>query len=229
MTALRPAHPLSVQRLHSLIRVLAATAAVLACPPAATGRVDAQKLVVVLYPHESDGAPGILLVNRALRATFASQQTAKIEIRNEYVDTARLHDAEFMKAQVALLQQKYAGRTVDLVIAGLSSGLDFALAVRGEVFPGVPVVFALVDQREVSARRLPPDVVGVPIRVDLTGTLDLALRLHPDTRRAFVIAGSSSFDAKWEAETRQTFRPYENQLEFVYLTGLPMDELLVRF
>jgi signal transduction histidine kinase len=129
---------------------------------------------------------------------------------------------------VSLLRRKYAGRKVDLVIAGLSSGLDFAVKYRGELFPGVPIVFVAVDEREVKARRLPHDVIGVPIRMDLRGTLDLALRLHADTRRVFVIAGKSPFDADWEAEARRTFRPYEDRLEFVYLTGLPMDELLGR-
>src|SRR5262249_23146415 len=106
--------------------------------------------------------------------------------------------------------------------------LDFALEHRDELFPGVPIIFVAVDQREVKARRLPPDVIGVPIQMDLRGTLDLALRLHPDTRRVFVIAGSARFDTDWEAEARRTVLPYENRLEFIYLTGLPMDELLGR-
>jgi len=189
---------------------------------------EAPKLVVVIYPYECDGAPGIIEVNRALRSTFSSQMPGHIEVRNEYVDTSRLRDAEFMRAQVALLQRKYAGRKIDLVIAGLSSGLDFALAIRNEVFPEIPIVHVLVDQREVQARRLPPDVNGVPVRMDLTGTLDLALRLHADTRRVFVIAGSSPLDTEWVAEMRRAFRPYENRLEFSYLTGLAMEELLER-
>jgi PAS domain S-box-containing protein len=183
---------------------------------------------VVIYPHESDGAPGIIQVNRAIRSTFAGQPAGDVEVRNEYVDTTRLRDADFMRTQVALLRSKYAGRNVDLVIAGLSSGLDFALAVRDEVFPGVPVVFVLVEQRELRARQLPADVIGVPVRMNLTGTLDLALRLHPDARRVFVIAGSSPFDTQWEAEARRTFRTYEDRVEFVYLSGLPMDDLLER-
>ena len=35
-----------------------------------------------------------------------------------------------MQAQVSLLRRKYAGRKVDLVIASLSSALDFALKYR---------------------------------------------------------------------------------------------------
>src|SRR5262249_22759605 len=101
-----------------------------------------------------------------------------------------------------------------------------ALKHREEIFPGVPVVFAAVEQREVKARKLGPGVVGVPIHFNLTATLDLALRLHPNTRRVVVVAGATRMDAYWEAQARQAFRDYEDKLEFVYLTGLPMNDLL---
>lgn len=214
--------------LRNLTPVLATVTLLAGTSAAAAGEPGVPKHVLVVYPHECDGAPGIVLVNRGIRSTFAAQPTGQIEVRNEYVDTTRLRDAEFMHAQAALLRQKYAGRKVDLVIAGLSSGLDFVLAIRDEVFPGVPVVFVLADEREVAARRLPPGVTGVPVRMDLQGTLDLALRLHPDTVRVFVVAGSSAFDAGWAAEARRAFRPYADRAEFEYLTGLPMDELLAR-
>jgi ABC-type uncharacterized transport system substrate-binding protein len=212
---------------HHLSALLVVVTTLCLGAPAGATDPDAPKLVVVLYPHECDGAPGIVLVNRAIRSTFAGQP-GRIEVRNEYVDTTRLGDPEFMRTHVAQLRQKYSGHKIDLVVAALSAGLDFALAVRDEVFPGVPVVYVLVEQREVAARRLPLGVTGVPVRMDLTGTLDLALRLHPDTRRVFVVAGSSAFDAKWEAEARQAFRPYEDRVEFAYLSGLPMADLLAR-
>lgn len=207
--------------------VLVTAVAVLSCGSSAVAS-EPSKLVVVLYPGESDGAPGIKAVDNALRSTFANQGPGRIEICNEYVDTARLGDAAFAQTLIALLRLKYAGRKVDLVIAGLSSALDFTLEYREKVFPGVPVVFVAVDQREVKARRLPPDVIGVPIRFDLKGTLDLALRLHPDTRRVCVIAGSAPFDTEWAADARRTFQPYADRLEFVYWTGLPMDDLVGR-
>src|SRR5262245_46947710 len=111
----------------SRLPILIALIAILALSSSAPASSESRKLVVVLYPAESDGAPGIVLVNRAIRSTFASESPAPIDIRNEYLDTSRFRDAEFMQTQVSLLQQKYAGRKVDLVIAGLSSGLDFTL------------------------------------------------------------------------------------------------------
>src|SRR5262245_33179913 len=70
-----------------------AVVALLSCgPPAVAAGPDAPKLVVVVYPDESDGAPGMVLVNRAIRSVFATESPVRIEVRNEYVDTTRLRD-----------------------------------------------------------------------------------------------------------------------------------------
>ena len=114
------------------------------------------------------------------------------------------------------------------IIPALAPSLDFVLKYRDELFPGVPVVYGAIDQQEVKARNLGLGVVGVPMTVNLAPTLDLALRLHPGTRRVFVVAGKSKTDAYWVAEARRAFRGREGEVEFVYLTGLPLDDLLRR-
>jgi PAS domain S-box-containing protein len=188
---------------------------------------DQSRLVVVLYPDDyARGGPGSILVDRGIRTTFAAGFHGNIEVHSEYLDVARFQSMEYQQHLTEFLRQKYTGRKVELVIAGLSPSFDFALKHREEIFPGVPLVFCAVDQREVNARRLPGDVIGAPIRFDLAATLDVAVRLHPNTARVFVIAGSAEFDSSWVAEARRVFRPYEEKLEFVYLTGLPMHALL---
>jgi signal transduction histidine kinase len=206
--------------------VLPLLALLFVCPSAAPAGPETIRMVVVLYPDNSDGSPGNSLADQGIRSTFAAGSPERVEIYNEYLDVSRPPDAARQRLQAEYLRQKYAGRKVDLVIAGLSSGLDFALEHRGAIFPGVPIVFCAVDRREVKARKLDPDVIGVPMKFDLAATLDLALRLHPNTRRVVVVAGCARFDAYWEAEARQTFRAYEDKLEFVYLTGLPLEDLL---
>ncbi len=194
-------------------------------PAAAPGDV---RTVVVLYPENADGSPGSVLVTQSIRTTFASGSSEPVQIRNEYLDLSRFQDAGHRRFLAEFLRQKYAGQKIDLVIAGLAPSLDFALEYRHEIFPGVPVVFMAVDQQEVQRRTLPADVIGVPVKMDLATTLDVALRLHPKTRRVFVIVGSSRFDAYWEGVARRTFRPYEGRVELVYLSGLSMDDLLKR-
>jgi PAS domain S-box-containing protein len=184
------------------------------------------RLVVILYPQNDDGSPGNALFDQGLRSTFENSTGEPIELYAEFLDLARPHSSEDRRLHLDYLRRKYAGRRADLIIAALSPALDFALEYRAELFPGAPVVYCAVDQREANARKLPPDVVGVPIAMELAPTLDLGLRLHPDTQRVYVVAGKSAFDTDWVAEARQEFRPYEKRVEFVYLTGEPLDDLI---
>jgi PAS domain S-box-containing protein len=221
----RRARESSSPRIFGLLRLLA-LATILFFGPF-TGAVAAAniRMVVVLYPDNNDGSPGNFLVDQSIRAAVAAGSSDRVEIHNEYLDVSPVRTDGFKQLQTEFLRQKYVGRKVDLVIAGLSSGLDFILAHRERIFPGVPIVFCAVDEREVRARKLPPDVIGVPLKMDLLATLDLALQLHPNTERVFVIAGMAKFDADWEAEARQAFRAYD-KLEFVYLTKLRLEDLL---
>jgi PAS domain S-box-containing protein len=196
------------------------------CGFAAADGANRTRLVVVLYPENNDGSPGKVLADQSIRSTFASNSAERIEVYDEYLDVSLARDASDQQFQVDYLRRKYAGRKVDVVIAGLSLSLDFALTHRQEIFPGVPLVFCTVDEQELNARKLPADVIGVPVKMDLAASLELALKFHPDTQRVFVVAGRGKMDAFWDAEAREVFRPYETRLQFHYLVGLPMDDLL---
>ena len=193
---------------------------------ALAGGPEKPKTVVILYPDANDGRPGHVLVDSGIRSTFAGGAFPKVEIHGEHLDLARFPDASYQQDVADFLRRKYADRKIDLVMVGLATGLDFALKHRDHVFPGVPIVFCAVDEQEVKVRNLPPDVIGVPIKMDLAATLDVALQLQPATERVYVITGKSQFDRQWEAEARRIFQAYEDRLEFIHLAGLPMPDLL---
>lgn len=184
------------------------------------------KLVVVLYPGANDGSPGNLLVDRGIRDVFENAPAGKVEIHNEYLDVTRFTERAYRLDLAQFLQKKYSGRHVDLVMVGLASALDYYLEYREQIFPKAPVVFFAVDHSEIQRRSLASDIVGVPIEVDLLGSLDFALRLHPDTERVYVVIGKARYDASWEATARAVFAQRANRAEMVYLTGLPVAELL---
>jgi PAS domain S-box-containing protein len=211
---------------RAFLALLAVLPWLLVCPFAAAAGTGKPRLVVVLYPENNDGSPGNTLVNQNIRSTFVASSREPVQIYDEYLDLSPPRDPGHRQIQIEYLRRKYAGRKIDLVIAGLSSGLDFALKYREAIFPRVPIVFCAVDEEEIKARRLPADVIGTPLRFDLTATLDLALRLQPKTRRVVVIAGSAPMDAFWAAQARRAFRAYEMRLEVVYLAGLPLPDLL---
>ncbi len=207
---------------------MALSAVLLLCAGASAAMPPHVRTVVVLTPDNALGAPGSIQFNQGLRATFAASSREDIQIRFEPLDISRFADLRSREILADFLRQKYAGQKIDLLVTGLAPSLDFALEHRQTIFPGVPVVCAALDGEELRKRALPADVIGIPVEMDLVGTLELALQLQPETRHVFVIAGSSSFDRRWEGVARQRFRPLESRVEVVYLSGLSMDALLKR-
>jgi signal transduction histidine kinase len=96
------------------------------------------------------------------------------------------------------------------------------------IFPGAAIVFCGIDRRQFGTPSLPPNVTGVLLKREFAPTLEVALRLHPDTERIVVVAGTSKFDSDLLAQAQEEFRPYENRLAFTYLTTLPLSETLAR-
>jgi signal transduction histidine kinase len=213
---------------HRLLVPIALSVLLLPCAGASAATPGNVRTVVVLAPDNSQGSPGGIQFNQGIRATFAAHSREHLQLRFEPLDISRFPDAEGRALLANFLRQKYAGQKVELVIAAMSPALDFALEHREQIFPGIPIVFSALDDEEVRKRTIPADVIGAPLEYDLGGTLELALRLQPETRRVFVVVGSASYDARWEAIARQRLRPYEDRLELVYLSGLSMDDLLNR-
>ena len=168
-----------------------------------------------------------MLADRGIRSTFANAYQGAVEIHNEYLDISRFPEAAIKEDLAKFLGRKYAGRKIDLVIAGLASGLDYALKYRDEIFPDNPIVFMAVDRKEIRARTLPADVIGVPIQMDLAASLEVALRC-PARHTAGLCRGG-------QGEIRQLLggggaapssAGMRTSWKSIYLAGLPMAELL---
>ena len=110
------------------------------------------------------------------------------QIFNEYIDEKRL-DPEKIKFS-ELLRRKYAGQKFDVILSVSPAALNMLLAMGNTLWPGVPVVFMIVDYRMLP-ERLPSNFTGVTADIDFPGTLDLALRLQPQTQHVFYIVGIS--------------------------------------
>ena len=116
---------------------------------------DNVKFIVVLYPEANNGSPGSMLADSGIRTGFRNDYQGPVEIHNEFLDVSRFPDNSYQDDLARFLGRKYAGRRIDLVIAGLSSGPDYALKYRDEIFPGIPIAFCAIDRKEFQSRQLP--------------------------------------------------------------------------
>lgn len=110
-----------------------------------------------------------------------------IEVSYEYLDTKRHVTGAHLLPLRELLRVKYAGHAPACIIAVDDFALDFALELRSALWPGVPVAFCGINDENPARFTDQAAVTGVFERVDLNGTLNLALHLHPATRRVVLL------------------------------------------
>src|SRR5262249_31153950 len=127
---------------------------------------------------------------------------------------------------VQYLRSKYASRRTDVVLAAGFDALNFALQHGPQIFGDIPFVFVSVERHRLDGLRLPSGFSGVTHLDDVRGTLEVALRLQPDTTEVVVLGGTAEYDQKWLRHDRLIFDQLSARVHFRYLTDLPMLALL---
>jgi ABC-type uncharacterized transport system substrate-binding protein len=85
---------------------------------------------------------------------------------------------------------KYKNQQIDLMITFRTPPPnEFTTLFRTGLFKDIPVVYLLRD-----SERPDPNSTGVYYDLDVKKTLELALKLQPNTRRVFTVVGSSKVD-----------------------------------
>ncbi|HWN99645.1 MAG TPA: PAS domain S-box protein [Blastocatellia bacterium] len=188
-----------------------------------------QKRVLVLYAVRKE-APAPVVFENTYQKTLQEGLADSLDYYSEHIDVARFPEPDYQAALRDFLRHKYEHHQPDLIIATSGTCIEFVERYGAQLFPGKPVVFNGGE----AAQPL-PNATGVSSKIDMKSTLDLALKLPPgitrgfvvsrDVRRVFVVSGASDFDKYYERIARRQFQEFEGQVEFTYLTGLPMADL----
>lgn len=169
--------------------------------------------------------PYNMVSDEQIESVISNNRNIRTQIFNEYMDEKRL--AVNAQAFAELLRQKYTGKKVDLILAVSPAALNLLLGEGATLWPGVPIVFLIVDLRAVPSH-LPANVTGVMADVDFAGTLELALRLQPETKQVFYIVGDSQYEQFLRHAAERDLEPFAGRVQIEYLDHLPLSKLLTR-
>jgi len=181
---------------------------------------------VLLLFDERTELPGLSVLNADFLNTLRSGSADPVEIYTEEMDLSRFRSDTYFAHFRDYLRSKYAAKSIDVAVAAMGPSLDFLVKDGKDVFPGIPIVFCGVDQRELDNLALPASATGVLVKREFRPTLELALRLHPETRKIVVVSGTSEFDTRLVEQAKAEFHSFEEHLAFTYLSALPMPKLL---
>ena len=188
---------------------------------------DAAKKVVVLY-WESKDSVGNISFDKGLQAGLLADPSSKWELFSEYLDSTRFPGEHQTELLHEYLREKYKNQKIDVVVATPDPAFDFLLKNRTDLFPNSPIVFVSVKRPPPEMLVAGPGLTGIIRANTHRKTLDLALKLHPETTDVFVVSGSPERDKRFEKVAREELAGYDQRFHITYLTDLPIDELMNR-
>jgi signal transduction histidine kinase len=161
------------------------------------------------------------------RSTLRAGSAAHVSIHEEHLDLSRFGGQRHDDLLRNYLRDKFRDRPIDVLVAQGSSSLEFVLRSRGELWPGVPVVFAGVDEETGRRSTFPSDVTGTLYQRTFRSAVTTAGLLVPNLKRIALVGDS------WERQAvrrhyKDEIPAFAGQFEFIDLIGLPMSEIRKR-
>ncbi len=203
-------------------------AAALALASLQAASAAATRNVLVLYAN-SRLLPANVKLDHGLRETIRTSADRPVTLFDEFLDVPRFGGQAYARIVATYLRDKYATRPPAVIVVGNQEALSFVLENRAALFPEVPVVYMSAAKSFLrSIPALPADVFGVPIKYDISSTIDQALRWHPRARRLVFVTGTGAWDLGWEGWLRAEVPGFKDRATAEILAGMPTEALLKR-
>jgi PAS domain S-box-containing protein len=179
---------------------------------------------VLILNEAGTSYPAINLIDQGIR-TVLGNSPYQIEFYREYLETILFPDPVAQQEFRNFYIRKYQAPKPDVIVTVGPSPLRFMSEVHKKFFPGIPIIFCLLDAPS-DTFELDSDFTGVEEQISPVETLEAALRLQPDTKHVIVVGGVSEFDKEQQAVVSDRLKPYENRLDISYLTHLALPALI---
>ena len=180
---------------------------------------------VLLISTGSRFSPGFALVDQAVLETLRKIESGTVEVYAENLDILRFPADHFQRIFGYYLKEKYADQPPDLVILVFIGNLGTAGNLLEQLFPGTPVIVAGFTEEKVRSDQFGSLVSGIAQRVDPRASIELILRLQPDTRRIVVIGGTAEVDRNVLDRVKEAARSFSGRVEFDFWNNRSMAEL----
>lgn len=144
----------------------------------------------------------------------------------EYMDTKRFYGDKYFEKIFNLMKQKYSGIKFDLIIVSDNDALLFTMKHYQRLFYEIPVIFCGINNFNDSLiEKYRKWFTGVAEETDVRGTLDIALKLHPNTQRVYIINDITTTGLAMKKGLLEIFPEFSNKISFIMLENPDMKEL----
>jgi PAS domain S-box-containing protein len=189
-------------------------------------RADYRQNLLILNSYD----PGYKWTEDIISGITAAVQESRKSVtwHTEFMDTKRVSDDEYFRLLYETYRYKFRNSHFDAIITSDTDAFNFMLRYRDRLFPGTPVVFCGVNDFTPADLHGAKHFTGVNEKADFKGTIDLALRLHPDTRQVVVINDMTTTGEAVHRQIAQLIPQYRQRVSFTFLEDYEMPQLLAK-
>ena len=177
----------------------------------------------VLVVHSSyEEYPWTISMNQGIHDGF-KEAPETIEFWTEYIDTKRNLDPRYFDELHSLFRTKYGQRDIDLIIAVDNEAFDFVMEDRSQLFPDTPLVFVGYIGYTPDLLNKHQLITGVVQENSFEETIELALKLHPETETiAFILPDAWPVRVGWVEHFPEM---YAGRVDFVNITENTLESI----
>lgn len=208
------------KKIPSLIAIIFIIAVIVISPTNAQ-EVPAKKVLVLLSYHEGDVWTDTLL--QGIESIFRNNEEVTLYV--EYMDSSRINEKGYSQKLYEFYRSKYMNHRFDAVISSDDEAFNFLVKRQKDLFPETPWIFCGVNYYNGTALDTVNYHTGVVETLDIRGTLDIALSLHPGTQRVVVINDQSVTGLQNKRLLEETIPEYGERVEFTFFEGMNMSEV----
>ncbi|GIM28864.1 hypothetical protein CPJCM30710_15300 [Clostridium polyendosporum] len=142
----------------------------------------------------------------SINAQFVDSKK-NINLKIEYMDSGERSWPQYYE----LYKYNFSDTKFDAIVSLDDNAFYFLLKYGDKLFPNTPVVFSGVQNFDKSILSKHPLFTGIVKSTDTKSTLDIALKLHPNTKQIFVV------DNNMDKESRKALAPlYKDKVNILF-------------
>jgi len=198
--------------------------ALLHCQPA---MAQARPRSLLVLDQAEVRGPFYYEVFAGLRSALNAASRSPVTLYVESLDLARFTGAAYEDSLQAHFRVKYRDRPIGALVAIGSGTLDYVLRRPADLWPGVPVVFTMVDEPTVARLKPPPDVTGSVMKLRFEDMMIAARAVVPYLERVALVGDPLERQPVWRHFIDEI--PIATaDVEVIDLLGQPLRELRKR-
>jgi signal transduction histidine kinase len=208
------------------MRWLVVVAVTAALAPAICASAETPPRAVLIIDETDPGKSAPTTFSATLRATLDAV-TPHVAVYGDSLDLSQFAGPRQEEILRRYLQEKYRDIHFGVIAAIGASALKLVQNWRPDLWPGVPVIFAAIDEDRAAEIAPDAETTGLVMRRSVSSMVAAARVLVPDLKGVAVLGGSLERDAYRRQYIRE-LQILATKQEVTNLTGRPLAEQVAR-